>query len=91
MRMPGTAQATPQKPVSAFSIVQQNGKTASEEEISESGDSVNDLVAPIAQGARPRSILRSEGSASLPPAGRTVSWQDFSGKELHTVREFAPR
>jgi hypothetical protein len=37
-----------------------------------------------------KSILKSADSGEL-KLKRSVSWHDFSGKELHTVREFVPR
>lgn len=39
---------------------------------------------------RQKSILKKE-SGLEDKLKRTVSWHDFSGKELHTVREFVPR
>jgi hypothetical protein len=43
-----------------------------------------------APAARKKSILKSADSGEL-KLKRSVSWHDFSGKELHTVREFVPR
>ncbi|KAF8072504.1 hypothetical protein HT031_000163 [Scenedesmus sp. PABB004] len=48
-----------------------------------------ELPAPRSQ----RSILKVEGSLNSGDEERlkrTVSWHDFQGKELHTVREFVP-
>lgn len=43
---------------------------------------------------RKKSILKSSNSDPIQDNGdrlkRTVSWHDFEGKELHTVREFVP-
>jgi hypothetical protein len=41
---------------------------------------------------RQKSILKNgSGLADGDRLKRTVSWQDFQGKELHEVREFEPR
>jgi hypothetical protein len=69
-----------------------NGKIPSPDELVQNADSFDDQVPPLAaNGGRPRSILKLEGASSSPLAERTVSWQDFQGKELQTVREFVPR
>jgi hypothetical protein len=55
-------------------------------------DSAEDELgeAPAARKKSVQSILKSADSGEL-KLKRSVSWHDFSGKELHTVREFVPR
>lgn len=56
----------------------------------DTSDIVSDLRAPA------KSCLKSTGSQLVHtsdrfPNTRAVSWQDFQGKELHTVQEYQPR
>lgn len=62
-------------------------------EVSES--SFKDSVPPLRSAGSAKSILK-QGSGGLPSAdsgklARQVSWTDFEGKHLHTVREFTRR
>jgi hypothetical protein len=62
---------------------------------------VDDTVDELPGAVRTKSILRANSSFSAGgrvvngEAGdrvkRAVSWQDFQGQDLHTVREFQPR
>lgn len=62
-------------------------------EVSES-NSLKDAVPPLRSGGSSKSILKPGGglpSADSGKLARQVSWTDFEGKHLHTVREFTRR
>jgi hypothetical protein len=63
-------------------------------EVSES--SLKDAVPPLRSASGSAKSILKQGSGGLPSAdsgklARQVSWTDFEGKHLHTVREFTRR
>lgn len=73
-----------------------DSKSASNASVDEVTDFAKDLVGPLRSTASTRSILKQTTSQELDSQGsgkikRAVSWHDFEGKNLHTVREFTPR
>lgn len=55
-----------------------------------------DAVPPLRTNSSTKSILKTAPSGELDSQGsgkikRAVSWHDFEGKNLHTVREYTPR
>ncbi|WIA08299.1 hypothetical protein OEZ85_007742 [Tetradesmus obliquus] len=58
-------------------------------EVEDSAEDELGEVPAIARTKSGKSILKSADTAEL-KLKRSVSWHDFSGKELHTVREFTP-
>lgn len=72
------------------------GKTkSSEEPVDEcSVAEVEDVFSEEPSSKSKKSILKTANSEPLSNGDRikrTVSWHDYEGKELHTVREFEPR
>lgn len=73
-------------------------KTVDSPSVEEVSEFAKDSVPPLRPVGSGKSILKqtSSGSGDLDSMGsgkikRAVSWHDFEGKHLHTVREFTRR
>jgi hypothetical protein len=74
-----------------------DAKSVDNASLDEVTEFAKDSVPPLRSGNSAKSILKqtSSGSGDLDSMGsgkikRAVSWHDFEGKNLHTVREYTP-